>query len=236
MGQLTKAYENRRSWLENYFDRTAADAWAKLTSDGPVSKIRATVRAGRDRMRRTLLGYLPRDLSGQRVLDAGCGTGALAIEAALRGAEVVAIDLSPTLVDLARERTESEIGPGRVDYRVGDMLDPALGRFDHVVCMDSLIHYRADDMVAMVQRLSDRSERSIAFTFAPRTVLLSVMHVAGKLFPRKDRAPQIEPVRERTLRRRFDAVPRLNVVATDRVSSGFYISQAMHLALEAESR
>ncbi|MEO1482111.1 MAG: magnesium protoporphyrin IX methyltransferase [Myxococcota bacterium] len=227
MTQLTKTYESRRGWLENYFDRTAADAWAKLTSDGPVSKIRATVRAGRDRMRNTLLDYLPQDLSGRRVLDAGCGTGALAMEAALRGADVVAIDLSATLVDLARQRTAEEIGPGRVDYRVGDMLDPSLGLFDHVVCMDSLIHYRVDDMVAMVERLSERSRGTVAFTFAPRTFLLSVMHLAGKLFPRRDRAPQIEPARERTLRRRLAASPGLNVVKTDRVSSGFYISQAM---------
>ena len=41
-----------------------------------------------------------RDLSGRRVLDAGCGTGTLAIELARRGAEVVAIDISPTLVAL----------------------------------------------------------------------------------------------------------------------------------------
>jgi magnesium-protoporphyrin O-methyltransferase len=69
-----------------------------------VGRIRATVRAGRDRMRATLLSWLPADLRGRRILDAGCGTGALAIEAARRGAEVVAIDLSPTLVALARER------------------------------------------------------------------------------------------------------------------------------------
>ena len=44
------------------------------------------------------------------MLDAGCGTGALAIEAARRGAEVLAIDLSPTLVDLARERAPAHAG------------------------------------------------------------------------------------------------------------------------------
>lgn len=95
----TRAYEQRRSQIEHYFDRTAADAWARLTSNEPVGRIRATVRAGRDTMRNTLLSWLPEDLTGKRILDAGCGTGALAVEAALRGAEVVAIDLSPTLVN-----------------------------------------------------------------------------------------------------------------------------------------
>ena len=39
------SYLDRRARLESYFDRTAADAWAKLTSDAKVSGIRATVRA-----------------------------------------------------------------------------------------------------------------------------------------------------------------------------------------------
>ena len=95
-------YIERRSEIEHYFDRTAAQAWERLTSNAPVGRIRATVRAGRDQMRNTLLGWLPTDMRGLRLLDAGCGTGALAVEAAQRGAEVVAIDLSPTLVQLAR--------------------------------------------------------------------------------------------------------------------------------------
>ncbi|NCW79148.1 MAG: magnesium protoporphyrin IX methyltransferase, partial [Oxalobacteraceae bacterium] len=76
MGNTT--YEEKREKIEEYFDRTAADQWAKLTSDAPVSGIRKTVRAGRDRMRETLLSWLPEDLRGRRILDAGCGTGTLA--------------------------------------------------------------------------------------------------------------------------------------------------------------
>src|SRR5580704_12392132 len=106
------SFQERRGQIETYFDRTAVQAWARLTSDAPVGRIRASVRAGRDRMRATLLSWLPADLDGARVLDAGCGTGALAVEAALRGAQVLAIDLSPTLVDLARERQPQELLTG----------------------------------------------------------------------------------------------------------------------------
>lgn len=225
-------YTNRRQQVETYFDRTAADAWARLTSDAPVSGIRATVRAGRDRMRRLLLDWLPEDLAGRRILDAGCGTGALAVEAARRGAEVVAIDLSPTLVDLARERLPAIPSPGRVEFRVGDMLDPALGHFDHVVAMDSLIHYRADDAVRVLAGLAPRTSTSMVFTFAPRTALLSVMHTAGKLFPRQDRSPSIQPVSQRGLVaavRRESVLNDLAVGRGERVDSGFYISQAMEL-------
>jgi magnesium-protoporphyrin O-methyltransferase len=45
------------------------------------------VRAGRDEMRNTLLlSWLPEDLRGKRLLDAGCGTGALPWKLAKRGA------------------------------------------------------------------------------------------------------------------------------------------------------
>lgn len=228
----TLTYHERRGELETYFDRTAAEAWSRLTSDAKVSRIRATVRAGRDRMRQTLLGWLPEDLAGRRVLDAGCGTGALAVEAARRGAHVVAIDLSPTLVALARERTPRDLGAGGIEFRVGDMLDPGLGRFDHTVAMDSLIHYRLRDIVRVLAGLAARTERSLVGTFAPKTPALALMHGAGRLFPRGDRAPSIEPVREATLRRLLTAEPGLDgwrPARSERIASGFYTSQGLEL-------
>ncbi|GBU17620.1 MULTISPECIES: magnesium protoporphyrin IX methyltransferase [Methylobacterium] len=225
------SYAERRSELTTYFDRTAVEAWARLTSDAPVSKIRATVRAGREAMRETLLSWLPADLRGRRVLDAGCGTGALSLEAARRGAEVVAVDVSPTLIDLARERT-APLAEGCIDFRVGDMLDAGLGRFDHVVAMDSLIHYGAADIARALAELSRRTETSLVFTVAPRTALLTLMHAAGRLFPRRDRAPAIVPITEAALRRRIAREGMLDAFAltrTRRIDSGFYLSNAIEL-------
>lgn len=229
---LTASYTARRGQLLTYFDRTAVEAWSRLTSDAPVGRIRATVRAGRDQMRNMLLSWLPEDLRGRRVLDAGCGTGALAVEAARRGADVVAIDLSPTLVDLARQRIPADLGDGTIEFRVGDMTDPALGRFDHVVAMDSLIHYVAGDMVRAVSRLTARADGSVLFTFAPRTPPLAVMHAVGRLFPRSDRAPAIEPVGQDALRRRLASAPELagwHADRSQRIVRGFYTSQALEL-------
>ena len=79
MDMRTNDYQLRRGEIETYFDRTAVQAWARLTSTAPVGRIRATVRAGRDQMRAQLLDWLPADLSGLRLLDAGCGTGSLSL-------------------------------------------------------------------------------------------------------------------------------------------------------------
>jgi magnesium-protoporphyrin O-methyltransferase len=226
-------YITRRGELETYFDHTAVEAWKRLTSDAPVGRIRATVRAGRDAMRQKLLSYLPADLSGIRLLDAGCGTGVLAVEAARRGADVLAIDISPTLVKLAQERAPRDLGKGHVTFQVGDMLDPILGQFDHVVSMDSLIHYRGSDIARALASLSKRTTQSIVFTVAPRTPALTVMHAVGRLFPHGDRAPAIEPISQDALRRCLSAEMALenwHIARTQRITSGFYLSQAMELA------
>jgi len=229
----TATYIERRGQLERYFDRTAVQAWARLTSNAPVSRIRATVRAGRERMRATILDMLPTDLRGQRVLDAGCGTGAMSLELARRGAHVVAIDLSPTLVELARERIGDDTGPGRIEFLAGDMTDPSLGGFSHVVAMDSLIHYGAGDVVRALSALGGRCTSSVVFTFAPSTPALQAMHAVGKLFPRSDRSPAIVPLREQRLREHIAGEPQLGgwaAARTRRIASGFYTSQAMELA------
>lgn len=226
------SYQTRRSQIETYFDRTAVQAWARLTSDAPVGRVRATVRAGRDRMRSTLLSWLPEDMRGMRLLDAGCGTGALAVEAAHRGADVLAIDLSPTLVNLARERQPVINSGGSIDFRYGDMLDPALGTFDFVVGMDSVIHYEATDAVRVLTGLAQRTRAAMLFTYAPSSPALEIFRAVGKLFPRGDRSPAIVPVAEKKMHRLLHNQTQLahwKIGRTQRIASGFYTSQALEL-------
>jgi magnesium-protoporphyrin O-methyltransferase len=224
---LLSTYDQRRGRLETYFDRTAAKTWEVLTSDAPVSGIRATVRAGRDRMRATLLSWLPDDMTGLRLLDAGCGTGALAVEAAQRGAAVVAIDVAGNLIDIARRRAPADC---YIDWRTGDMSDPALGRFDHIVAMDSLIHYCPAEIVGVLRGLAARTQASLLFTVAPSTRPLEVMHAVGKLFPRADRAPAIEPVRDTVLRGLIaQQLPTARIGRDARINSSFYMSHALEI-------
>ncbi len=225
------AYIQRRNDLQAYFDRTALEAWRTLTSDTPVGKIRSSVRAGRDRMRSQLLEWLPYNLRGRRFLDAGCGTGAMSCEAARRGAHVTAVDISPSLIEIARQRAPLDL-PQPPAFLAGDMLSDDFGRFDHIVAMDSLIHYDTADIVAALARLARRAERTILFTVAPRTFLLQLMHITGRAFPRSNRAPAIVPVREEELRERIARDPQLEgwaVTRTAKIMTTFYKSQAFAL-------
>ena len=167
MNKAEQGYLERRGQIEHYFDRTAAKTWERLTSTDPVGRIRATVRAGRDDMRSTLMSWLPQDMTGMKLLDAGCGTGALALCAVERGAHVTAVDLSANLIQVAKNRYAS-LSPltqnstnsqnqGWVEFSSGDMLDPELGEFDYVVGMDSLIHYDAHDLIKGINVLSERT-------------------------------------------------------------------------------
>ncbi len=228
----SSSYLERRAWIGEYFDKTAADGWKALTSDAPVSRVRATVREGRDRMRRTLLGWLPDDLTGKRVLDAGCGTGMLAIDLALRGASVVAVDLSPTLVAHGAERADAAGVAGRIDFRAGDMLDTSFGMFDMAVGMDSLIHYDLPEILASLQNLVHRTREQVLFTVAPFTPVLGTLLTVGRLFPQRDRSPRIVPMSERRLRKSISAAGGMDgwqLARTQRVERGFYRSQAYEL-------
>ena len=71
--------------------------------------------------------------SGQRVLDVACGTGVVAVTAARLGAKVAGLDLTPALLERAREN--SQIAGVEVDWREGDAeaLPFADGEFDVVL-------------------------------------------------------------------------------------------------------
>src|SRR5437899_12318855 len=57
--------------------------------------------------------------SGQRVLDVACGTGVVAITAARIGANVTGVDVTPELLERAREN--SGVDDGAAAWREGDV-------------------------------------------------------------------------------------------------------------------
>jgi demethylmenaquinone methyltransferase/2-methoxy-6-polyprenyl-1,4-benzoquinol methylase len=73
---------------------------------------------GRDRRWKRRLIDLAGVRAGSRVLDLACGTGDLAFEAWRRGAEVIGLDITPRMIELARVKAR---GSTRASWVVADM-------------------------------------------------------------------------------------------------------------------
>jgi SAM-dependent methyltransferase len=102
-------------------------------------------------------------ISPRRVLEVGCGPGELAARFREElGADVVAIDISPRMVELARGRG--------VDARVGDVVELpfAAGEFDCAVAAWMLYHVPdVDRALAELARVLRPRGRLVAVTNAP---------------------------------------------------------------------
>lgn len=84
-----------------------------------------------------------------RILDAGCGTGRLAVELERRGHTVTAIDLDPDMVDKARLKSAS------ITWMVGDLASvDIVERFDIVVMIGNILNFcEPGSQSAIVQNL-----------------------------------------------------------------------------------
>ena len=89
---------------------------------------------------RYLEKYLP---STGTVLDIGAGTGEYTLELGRRGYTVMAVDLSPTLLEICQRRVSEEGLEGKVTFLVADardLADVAGSDFDAVLFMGPLYH------------------------------------------------------------------------------------------------
>jgi SAM-dependent methyltransferase len=113
------------------YDRLAA-VWSSTTDEGPFNGLLE---------RPPLRALVPGNLRGAAVLDAGCGSGAQAQWLLEQGADVVAIDVSPRMIEEAERRCA---GGGR--FMVADLAKPlplAPGSLDGITCSLAL-HYVED--------------------------------------------------------------------------------------------
>ncbi len=82
------------------------------------------------------------NLSGQRWLDAGCGTGTMARWLASRGAQVTAVDASEAMIAQAQRAKDSS---GAVDFRVSPIENlPANAGSVHGIVCSSVLEYVAE--------------------------------------------------------------------------------------------
>ncbi len=122
---------------------------------------------------------------GWRVLDLGTGTGALALRAAARGAEVVAIDVNPAMLAIARHKAQAAGMADQIVWREMGVaeLDTLPGRaFDAVcagMCFSELTpHERHYALRQALRLLRPGGLLLLADEVRPRGLVLRLLHAA----------------------------------------------------------
>jgi SAM-dependent methyltransferase len=153
--------------------------------DALSSPLKATEMPPRapDRLETALL-RLAGDVKGLRVLDLGCGAGELTLWLAARGALVTALDLSPGMVAIARERTERFRPAADAHFVVAAVEHSGLDAesFDLVIGKWILHHAEVAGAAMEIRRLLRSGGRGL---FAENSALNPVLsyarrHLAGR--------------------------------------------------------
>jgi 2-polyprenyl-3-methyl-5-hydroxy-6-metoxy-1,4-benzoquinol methylase len=145
--------------------------------------------------------YLLRQLPARCsfALDIGCGTGAFARQLAERADHVLAIDLSPRMIEIARERSANH---PNIAYQVADILEWELPR-QHFDCIASIATLHHLPMAALLPRvrgaLSEQGVLLVLDLFQARTVvdfLVSALAVPANVFGRLAHSGRLSVPRE----------------------------------------
>jgi len=127
--------------------------------DTPAGKVRATRRG---RLLSMAAGLKP----GMRVMEVGCGTGLFTEMMAPRGAHILAVDISPDLLELARARN---LPPEVVEFRLMRFEDgEADGPFDAIVGSSVLHHL---EMKTALRRMYELLKPGGVIAFAEPNML-----------------------------------------------------------------
>ncbi len=135
----------------------------------------------------------PSRVRGKRVLDFGCGSGVVAIAAALNGArEVIACDIDPLALQAAQRNAELN---GVTLTLASDYIE-VLGHIDVIVVADVL--YDRENL-AWLKRFSDRAEQVLVadsrvkdFNYPP---YVEIKHSEASTLPDLDESSEFRDVR-----------------------------------------
>lgn len=91
-----------------------------------------------------LLKQLP--IQRQIALDIGCGTGQFSRLLSQHFEKVLAIDLSPNMIEVAKQRSKQF---SNIDFQVGDILEwqPVIEQFDAIVSIATLHHLPVENLL-----------------------------------------------------------------------------------------
>jgi SAM-dependent methyltransferase len=107
------------------------------------------------------------DVSRGDILELGCGTGKHAEQLVRLGYSVQGIDLSPSMIEIARRRAPAELA-ARLRFEVGDARSTRLSRqFDAIISLFHVVSYQStnEDLAAMLATASAHLKVGGVFVF-----------------------------------------------------------------------
>lgn len=131
---------------------------------------------------------------GERVLDVACGTGVVAITAARMGATVEGLDLTPALLERARQN--AALAGASIDFQEGDVealpypdasFDVVLSQFGHMFAP------RPEVAISEMLRVLRPGGRLAFSTWPPDDYVGRIFSLAGRQLPPPPGAPAPAP-------------------------------------------
>lgn len=176
--------------VQSYFNSVGFDRWRRIYGDGEVNKVQRDIRIGHQQTVDTVLYWLKTDgnLQNLAICDAGCGVGSLSIPLAEMGAHVQASDISVKMIEEAQAKAQDKLGTSENPTFTVQDLETLSGQYHTVICLDVLIHYPQEQTAHMIEHLGSLATDRLILSFAPKTLIYSLLKQIGEFFPGPSKA------------------------------------------------
>jgi magnesium-protoporphyrin O-methyltransferase len=180
------------SHVRKYFETSGFSRWTAIYGSGDIPPIWKVIRDGHQRAIEAVLSFIESD-PHHTALDAGCGTGNLAIELANRNYEVDAFDVSAPMIHFAKYINTGRTRGTPPNFMVGDIAALAGEKktYDLVCCLDVLFHYPYEEVESMLSGLAHLSAHKLVASFALRTPFNDFWMKVGQRFHAKNRMTKL---------------------------------------------
>lgn len=178
--------------VRKYFETSGFSRWTAIYGTGDIPPIWKVIRDGHDRALETVVSWVA-TAKGHTALDAGCGTGNLAIALANHGFEVDAFDVSAPMVHFSKYINNGRTKGIPPRFQVGDIaaLEGLDRSYDIVCCLDVLFHYPYEEVAVMLRRLANLAAHKVVASFALRTPMNDFWMNVGQRFHQKNRMTKL---------------------------------------------
>jgi magnesium-protoporphyrin O-methyltransferase len=216
--------------VKKYFNETGFERWEKIYGEtDEVNKVQLDIRTGHAQTIEKVLRWVDEEggVEGTTVADCGCGTGSLTVPLAMRGAQVMATDISAAMTGEAERRFKAVAQPSTPVPEFAPLdLESVTGKYDTVCCLDVMIHYPQDKADGMVKHLASLADKRLMVSFAPKTPYYSVLKRIGELFPGPSKATRAYLHAEEDVERALNEAG-WKVVKREMTGTQFYFSRLL---------